>query len=205
MFRTRKFHFRPLRKLGGTLCAALLLATAWPTLAEDTQPVTAIFLVAQAMEPESPFADSIVLTMNNLGPAPVGIIINRPTPISVAEIFPDVKRLERVHDKVYFGGPVELGTVWFLFRASAAPKHAIRAIDNVYLSGDRDLLRGLLRRDKPMDGLRIYIGHAGWGPGQLEGEIDVGAWALKRADADAIFNGEDENPWTPSPVPRRRT
>jgi len=197
--------FRTLRVLGSALCAILLMATALPTAADEAKPLTSIFLVAQGISAESPFADSIVLTMNNLGPSPVGIIINRPTPISVSEIFPDVKHLEQVRDKVYFGGPVELETVWFLFRAAKPPEHAIQAIGDVYLSGDRELLHRLLRRDKPMEGLRIYIGHAGWGPGQLENEIDLGAWTLKHADAEAIFDGKDENPWSQSPVPKSRT
>ena len=189
------------------MVAALLLHTsvAWPAKAREPQPLTAMFLVAQDISPQSAFADALVLVMNNLGPAPVGIIINRPTPISVAEIFPGLKRLEPLHDKVYFGGPVELDTVWFLFRSSRPREHAVQAIENVYLSGDRDLLRELLSRDKPMEGLRIYIGHAGWGPGQLEYEINQGAWTPQRASADAIFNGKSEQPWSPSPVPKQHT
>jgi putative transcriptional regulator len=193
-------------KLGSVLCGLLLLwLAAWPTSAGEVKPLTAIFLVAQGVPPESDFADSIVLAMNNLGPAPIGIIVNRPSPISVSEIFPDLKRLERLHDKVYFGGPVELESVWFLVRTTEPPEHSIQALDGVYLSADRELLHRLLSRDKPMDGLRIFIGHAGWAPGQLEYEISRGAWTLERADADAVFNGKNEQPWSPSPVPKRKT
>ena len=46
--------------------------------------------------------------MNNIGPAPVGIIINRPTRIAVSHLFPDLERLAPLDDKVYFGGPVEI-------------------------------------------------------------------------------------------------
>jgi len=53
----------------------------------------------------------------------------------------------------------------------------------------------LLGRDKPMDGLRIFIGHSGWAPGQLEAEIARGDWALGPAEPDAIFNGKSEHPW----------
>ena len=191
---------------GVTLCAlALLCAAARPALAGEAQPRTAILLIAHGIPDESDFADSVVLALNNLGPAPIGIIVNRPSPIPVSDIFPDLKRLERVHDKIYFGGPVELESVWFLVRASKPPGHSIRAVDDVYLSADRDLLRQLLSRDKPMEGLRIFIGHAGWAPGQLENEIDRGAWTLQRANADAVFNDTDEQPWPPSPVPRRST
>jgi putative transcriptional regulator len=143
--------------------------------------------------------------MNNLGLAPVGIIVNRPTRVAVSELFPDLKRLARVRDKVYYGGPVEFGSVWFLFRAATPPEHAIQAFDGVYLSANRELLLQLLGRDKPMDGLRIFIGHAGWAPGQLEAEIDRGDWTLERADSNAIFNGKSEHPWPATQVPKRST
>ncbi|MGP0057498.1 MAG: YqgE/AlgH family protein, partial [Steroidobacteraceae bacterium] len=127
----------------------LLSESSWPTSADDTKRLTAILLVAEEDLPDSDFAESVVLVMNNLAPAPVGIIINRPMPIPVSRLFPELKRLVQVRDKVYFGGPVEFGSVWFLFRAATLPKHAIQACDGVYLSGDRKLLLQLLGRDKP--------------------------------------------------------
>ena len=188
------------------LCALLLLLGAsWPTSADDAKPLTAILLVARGELRDSDFADSIVLVMNNLGPAPIGVVINKPTKVSVARLFPDLKRLEPLRDKVYFGGPVEFGTVWFLFRAATPPERAIKACDGVYLSADKDLLLRLLGRDKPMDGLRIFIGHAGWAPGQLETEIAAGAWTLERADSDAIFSARSEHPWPAPQTPKPST
>jgi putative transcriptional regulator len=187
------------RTVAGALSTLLLLlGTSWPTSAADTKPLTAILLVARAELPDPNFGDSVVLVMNNLGPAPVGIIINRPTQLPVSRLFPDLKRLAQLHDKVYFGGPVELELVWFLFRATARPEHAIQTCDGVYLSANRELLFKLLGREKPMDGLRIFVGHSGWAPGQLEAEIEHGDWTLKRAESDAIFNGKSEHPW-PAP------
>jgi putative transcriptional regulator len=116
----------------------------------------------------------------------------------VSQLFPKIKRLAHVSDKVYFGGPVELHVVWFVFRAKASPPHAVRVLDGVYLSANRKLLLHLLARDKPMQGLRIYVGHAGWAPGQLQAEIVAGAWKLRSASAKAIFGHESEYPW-PSP------
>jgi putative transcriptional regulator len=186
------------RCVAGALCALLLLSGSLPASTPDEKPLTAILIIARNALPDSMFADSIVLVMNNLGPAPVGIIINRPIPLSVPGLFPDLKRLAQVRDKVYFGGPVDFGSVWFVFRAAAPPEHAIQILDNVYLSADQQLLLKLLGRDKPMDGLRIFVGHAGWAPGQLEAEIDRRDWTLKRAEADAIFSGRSERPW-PAP------
>jgi putative transcriptional regulator len=138
--------------------------------------------------------------MNNLGPAPVGIIVNRPTPIPVSRLFPELKQLAKVPDKVYFGGPVDIDSVWFLFRAATPPAQAVQAFDDVYLSSDQQLLQKLLGRDKPMASLRIIVGHAGWAPGQIDAEIAHGDWTLRRAEVDTIFGGRSERPW-PSPEP----
>jgi putative transcriptional regulator len=194
-------------EVAGVLAALLvMLGTSWPTSAADAKPLTAILLIAKGDLRDPNFADSVVLVMNNLGPAPVGLVVNRPTEIPVAKIFPDLKRLAQLHDKVYFGGPVELESVWFLFRAAKPPEHAIKAFGGIYVSASRELLLQLLGREKPMDGLRIFLGHSGWAPGQLEAEIARGAWTLERADPDAIFNGKSEHPWpTPSQDPNRST
>jgi putative transcriptional regulator len=193
------FCLRP--PLLGALCTLLLLFDAsWTRSADDTKPLTAIFITARAELPDSNFGDSTVLVLNNLGPAPIGIIINRPTKFPVSELFPDLKHLARVRDKVYFGGPVEVGTVWFLLRAAKAPEHAIKAFDDLYVSASRELLLHLLNRDKPMDGLRIFIGHSGWAPGQLEAEIARGDWTMARANSDAIFKGNSDRPWPSSPA-----
>jgi putative transcriptional regulator len=188
------------------LCTLLLLfGTSLPTAANDPKSLTAILLVARDGLPDPDFASSVVLVMNNLGPAPVGVIVNRPTKIAVSELFPKVKQLARIHDKVYFGGPVEYRSVWFLFRAPTAPEHAVRALDGLYLSADEQLLMKLLSRDKPMDGLRIFIGHSGWAPGQLESEIANGDWSLEHASSDAIFNGKSEHTWPTPQGPKRST
>ena len=195
-----------MRAVAGVFSVLLLLvASPSPTSADDAKPVTAILLVARGALRDPYFADSVVLVMNNLGPGPVGLVVNRPTEIPVAHLFPDLKRLAQVHDKVYFGGPVELGSVWFLFHAANAPEHAVRAFGGIYLSADRALLLQLLAREKPMDELRIFVGHSGWAPGQLEGEIARGDWALERAAPDAIFKRKSEHPWPTPQKPNRST
>lgn len=180
-----------------TLAAGAAAKSAAPGKKSPGNSLTAILLVAQGVVSDPNFGRSIVVVMNNLGPAPIGIIINRPMPLTVARFFPKVKRLAQVHDRVYFGGPVEFDadSVWYLLRANAAPANAIRVCDGVYVSSDHKLLLELLNRQSPMRGLRIFVGHAGWFPGQLQAEIQGGAWTPRRADADSIFNPEPQVPW----------
>jgi putative transcriptional regulator len=193
-------------KLACALCALIFLCGISSSVsAGDPKSLTAILLVGKSELPDDDFANSVVLVMNNLGPAPIGIVVNRPTRFTVPQLFPDVARLARLHDRVYFGGPVEFGAIWFLVRAATPPEHAMQAFDGIYVSADRELLLKLLNRPKPMDGLRIFVGHAGWAPGQLESEIDRGAWTLRRAEPDAIFNGKSERLWPAPRVPKDST
>jgi putative transcriptional regulator len=193
-FRVRRYV---LGTVGALLAAiAYAQAPALPDAVAEKTPLTAIVITAKSELPDDNFADSAVLVLNNLGPAPVGLITNRPTKFSVAHLFPELEQqLTRVHERIYFGGPVELDVVWFLFRAAKAPEHSIKAFGDVYLSSSREVLVRLLGRKKPMEGLRIFVGHAGWAPGQLEAEIGHGDWVLTRADADKIFSRKSDHPW----------
>jgi putative transcriptional regulator len=166
-----------------------------PASADNAKPLTAILLEAGEDMPDPNFKDSVVLVLNNIGPAPGGVILNRPTSIAVARLFPDLERLAHSDDKVHFGGPVQLTSVSFLFRAETPPEHAIQVLDGVCLSTNRELLRKLLGREKPMEGLLIFIGYSGWAPGQLEAEIAHGDWTLAPADPERIFNAGPARPW----------
>lgn len=169
--------------------------------ADNAKPLTTMLLVAQAEIGDPNFKGSVVLVMNNIGPGPAGVIVNRPTSIAVSRLFPDLARLAALDDKVYFGGPVDIETVSFLVRAGAAPEHATEVIDGVYMSNDVELLRRLLSRDKPMEGLRIFIGYSGWAPEQLEAEIARGDWSLAPAEASAIFDAKPERHWPEPQTP----
>jgi putative transcriptional regulator len=187
---------------------ALLAGLAWPSVAQDPAPLTAIFLSARAELPDPDFRDSVVLVFNNIGPTPMGVIVNRPTEIEVARLFPDLANVASLDHKVYFGGPVAATTLSFLFRSAAPPAHhAVRVLDDLYLGTNLELLRELLTRERPMEDLRIFIGYSGWGPGQLEAEIARGDWRLAPADAGALFRERPEHPWPGprSPSAGRRT
>ena len=184
------------------LCAFLLLfGVSWPTSADNAKPLTTILLVARAELSDFNFKESVVLVMNNIRPRPLGIIINRPTRIAISHLFPDLERVAQLDEKVYFGGPVEIASVSFIFRAETPPEHATQVLDGVYISTNRELLLKLLARDKPMEGLRIFIGYSGWAPGQLQREIAHGDWTLAPAEADAVFDKKSEHPWPERQAP----
>ena len=76
--------------------AVLLFAMTLPGTAEEPDRLNAILLVARPQVADDNFAESVVLVMNILGPAPVGIIVNRPTRVSVSQLVPDKPRIARL-------------------------------------------------------------------------------------------------------------
>ena len=155
----------------------------------------AAFLVAKEGLPDPNFSNSVVLMTPLEGEGALGIIVNKPTRIPLSKLFPDLPKLARLDDRVFFGGPVSLRSVSFVFRADKAPEDALEIMKGVYISSDNDLLRELLARENPTEGLRIFVGYAGWAPGQLEGEISRGDWHKVNADARSLFEHRPENLW----------
>jgi putative transcriptional regulator len=171
----------------------LLAAICLPVLAEDAAS-KAILLVARKNLPDPFFRDSVVL-VTNAGRAPLGVIINKPLDMKLADALTGERKARLRDEKLFFGGPVGSENVLFVYRAKDAEEDALQLMDGLYMSASRQVLDRLLARDEPLEGLRIFAGHAGWEPGQLEGEIARGDWALAPAEADAIFKARPQELW----------
>ena len=174
-----------------------LLAAIWlfpSAFAEEAPGTKSIFLVAKKGMPDPFFGDAVVL-VTNAAVAPIGVIINKRLDVPLTKALPDAEKLKDRDDRLYFGGPVQSRDVVYIFRSKEPVENAMRLLDGVYMTGSREILDGLLARDNPMEGLRIYAGHAGWSPGQLEGEIARGDWDLLPADEASIFAAKPENLW----------
>ena len=173
----------------------LLFGFALPTFGDDAQPMKSILLVARKNLPDPFFRDSVVLVTRSGGLVPIGVIINRPTEVPLSRVFPDIERLGSGEEKLFFGGPVMPEHLVVLFRAAVPPTEAIEVLDGVYMSLSGELLRELLGRENPVEGLRVFAGHAGWAPGQLESEVARGDWHLVTADARMVLEMEPEKLW----------
>ena len=127
---------------------------------------------------------------------PTGVILNRPTDLQLREIFPGREVRQGRTDTIYIGGPVQPDSLLFLFHNEAGPEHAWPIIDNIYFSGNVDLLDALLEHQRSPDaGQRYFAGYAGWTPGQLQSEIANGDWYVMKADPEIIFDVDVETLW----------
>jgi putative transcriptional regulator len=178
----------PLRLLAFAAALAALHAAAGPA------PPAPELLVARTDLPE-PFHDAVVLLTRHSAQGAFGVIVNHPTDIPLAKVLPEEERLEDRDAKLFFGGPVARDAAVFIFRSPMPRQGATRIVDDVYIGSSPEVLHELLARAKPMQGLRVYAGLAGWGPGQLESELGRGDWRRIPADAHSLLDTPPESLW----------
>jgi putative transcriptional regulator len=154
------------------------------------------YLVARSGLGDPYFYHSIVLMLPGTDDSlVVGLIVNRPTRVTLGELFPNNRTLKGNTTKVFFGGPVDVREVSVVFRSVQAPKQAVRLSGGLYLSFDAELIMSLLQDSRPHRDLRFFLGRAQWSPGQLLGEMAVGAWYDVHAKSDVIFSPNPEHSW----------
>ena len=173
------------------LSAFLLAAPAQAAPA----PAPGVFLVAKSSIDGGPFWHSVVLLVRHGNDGTLGLIVNRTTEIPLAEALPDLSTEEAEDHDLYFGGPVALDGLLYLFRSTEPRKTASQVMDDVHFSGDKELLDRLLDEKVKRNELHLYLGHAGWAAGQLVNELARGDWDVVRADAFTIFQADPEKLW----------
>jgi putative transcriptional regulator len=175
------------------LAAAALAAIAVPAGAADTP--NAIFLVATRELLDPNFEKTVVLVTYPPSGTPFGVIINRPLADRLAEAMPDQPALKGRKDVLYSGGPVSREGLVFLVRGPNPPPGALLVLPDVFFTADADLIESLLQRKNPLDGVRVFAGYSGWGPGQLQREIARGDWRVLPADSKTVFDKDPKWIW----------
>jgi putative transcriptional regulator len=162
---------------------------------EIARPDKGIFLVAAPSMSDPRFSRSVIFLLDHDRDGTIGLIVNRPTDVSLADALPGLEGIEGRQTKLFFGGPVSVERVMFLTRSATPLAQARHVIDDIYGSGNGALLQQLLKRDEAEIKLRLYLGYAGWGPGQLDRELVEGAWRLFQVDSATVFHTRPESLW----------
>ena len=173
------------------LIAAVLAAAAQIAVAQA--PAGGFFLVAKPSILDPNFSRTVVLVTQTPDGATLGVILNRPTKQSLAEILPGNERLARFTEPLCFGGPVEPAGLFAVFRGTEDPGPSLPVIEDVRLALQPATLEQLLL--KPPEALRLFAGYAGWAPGQLDRELARGDWWTVRAEVETIFRKNTDTLW----------
>ena len=154
-----------------------------------------LFLYASPAQQDPNFAESVVLLADHGPGGSLGVVVNRPTSVPLRELLGGVSGREAGELRFHWGGPVEPRTILALVRGSWASGSALPVLSDVHLTTDLAEVRAVLAGREPGARLRVFMGYAGWGAGQLAAEVRAGAWVLDRADAPSIFAPDTSRLW----------
>ena len=96
--------------------------------------------------------------------------------------------------RVHFGGPVESGRGFVLHSADYVQDTTMVIDEAIAMTATTDILRDIAEGDGPRNSL-LALGYAGWGPGQLDTEIQANGWLSVPADDELVFNSDPKSVW----------
>jgi putative transcriptional regulator len=141
------------------------------------------------------FADTVVLLLDADDDGAMGVVLNRPSPVPVVSVLADWGALVAEPEVLFRGGPVspEGALAVALVRDPLAVPPGLRPVTERLAIVDLDASADDL--DAAVDGMRIFAGYAGWGAGQLEGEIAGGDWYVVPALPPDPFRADQSDLW----------
>lgn len=139
------------------------------------------------------FARTVVFVAEHDEGGAFGLVLNRPGPLKVKDLWTSLADDARETEAVTFtGGPVQQNAVVFLHKCPDLADGEF-VIPGVFLGSEVEVLKDVLRQseDSPktagLSNVRVFCGYSGWGPGQLDGEMKTGGWLAVPADAKHVF------------------
>ena len=140
---------------------------------------------------DSRFEQSLIYILEHDAEGAWGVVINHALDMTLGEVFSQLN-ISPVDDLcadeiVLSGGPVDTQHGLVLHMPDISFESTRHFDGGVSLSSSRDVLEALATGDEPIEHL-VLLGHAGWGPGQLEDEVADNAWLTCEANTDVIFN-----------------
>jgi putative transcriptional regulator len=150
-------------------------------------------LIASPALVDPNFHRTVILIAEHTGEGAMGLVLNRPAETLVADVVPDLSELADEDAPVYFGGPVASDSVIVLAEFDDPELAGVLLEGDLGFVGSEsgevsDVAEGVRRA-------RIYAGHAGWGPGQLEDELAEEAWIVEQPTREEIFTIEPDDLW----------
>ena len=156
------------------------------------------FLLSMPQLVDPNFSRTVVLLCKHNEEGAFGLVVNRPlvtTGRVIVNLDPPVSTNREL--EVWVGGPVEPQRSWVLVGEEPDEAEELRGMkiaDGLYLSTSPELLRRLLEPNPPPL-TRLIVGYSGWGPGQLEAELEESSWLMSEVDRDLIFKTPPDRLW----------
>lgn len=149
-------------------------------------------LIAEPFLGDSNFSRSVILLCEHGEEGSLGFILNKPTELVLGDLLPEIAEISL---PVNHGGPVQVDTLHMLHRMPDA-LGGNEVTDGVFWGGSFEVLQDVAHADIANGSdVKLFVGYAGWSPGQLEQEMKEGSWLLGDISQDVLFETDPLNMW----------
>ena len=158
-------------------------------------------LIASNKMNDDRFKKTVIVILESDKEGAWGFVINKPIgTIPIALLVDPSQSSPEERDKLYnikmpvlWGGPVETNEIYILhskeYKSVTSKKY-----ESISVSRDYKILLDIIKKKGPKN-ILIVMGYSGWGPGQLEGEMEQDHWVLSNIDLDIIFGKKSKEKW----------
>ena len=156
------------------------------------------FLIAAKDMLDPNFFKTVVLMVEHTPEGAMGIVVNRPTSVTVANALAKHFTLPETEDLVYVGGPVEPNALFVLHDDARLEPNEEPVVTDLYVGSSAEVFERIIQAacdGDPGLNFRIFSGCAGWGPGQLDGELRRGDWLTCPATSKYVFDKAPYDLW----------
>ena len=185
-----------------TILLGVLAATLLPAMdagAGDPGPyLVGRLLVATPKLGDPRFQETVIYMVRHNADGALGLVVNRSLGSGPLDKFLEGFGLDAQGTeesiRIHYGGPVSPGTAFVLHSPDYSGPGTTRVPDGLSMTTQLDVLKAIAEGKGPRQSLFVF-GYAGWGPGQLEGEIARDDWMTAPADDNLIFGDDLQGVW----------
>jgi putative transcriptional regulator len=131
------------------------------------------------------FFRTVVLIVEHSEDGALGLVLNRPSETTVGEVVSELEELLEPDESLYIGGPVQPSSLIVLAQFADPEQAALVAFEDIGV-----VAGGASETPPELERSRAFVGHSGWGPGQLDSELERGDWILEPAQREDAFASE---------------
>ncbi|MEM1000789.1 MAG: YqgE/AlgH family protein [Bacteroidota bacterium] len=157
------------------------------------EPNRGTYLLAEPFLADTNFRRTVVLLTEHNDQGTVGYVLNRPSELKLHEAIPDFPDFAAV---LYEGGPVERRTLHYIHRIEELGEDENEIAPGVYWGGDYERLKLMIMSGHvDPDDIRFFHGYSGWGPDQLDGEMETNSWIVAPSRPTFTFAQDTDDLW----------
>lgn len=166
--------------------AAFVAVAAWNQPAQAADSSGPVMLVAKRVVHHPLYGSSVLIATPLPEGGHVGFIVNKPTTVKLAHVFPEHGPSKSVVEPLFLGGPANTNMVFAVVNRHDSPgADSLQLAPDLFVATAEATVDGIIEKDAAH--ARFFVGAVVWAPGELDAEVKAGAWFTLEPDSELLL------------------